>query len=129
MAIDRGAISRTQDTTFVFSDGCRAVRLAVNLRCPRCDAELKAGNVIADRCGSRGAGLQSLRLQRPDGLLVAHGGPTLAPNSSWMARASAGSASSRLVNGSIKMRNIVLRYAAPVQCFWWRCSGDGETPA
>jgi len=38
MAIDRGAISRTQDTTFVFSDGCRAVRLAVNLRCPHCDA-------------------------------------------------------------------------------------------
>ena len=79
MAIDRGAISRTQDTTFVFSDGCRAVRLAVNLRCPRGDTELKAGNDIADRCGSRGAGLQSLRLQRPGGLLVAHGGPTRDP--------------------------------------------------
>jgi transcription elongation factor Elf1 len=52
MAIDQGTFSRAQDTTFAFSDGDRAVRLAVNLDCPRCNAELKADDVIADRCGA-----------------------------------------------------------------------------
>jgi hypothetical protein len=52
MGIDRGTISRAQERTFVFSRGDRAIRLAVNLRCPRRDAELKAGDVSADRRGA-----------------------------------------------------------------------------
>ena len=36
-----------QTATFHLA-GDRAVRLAVNLRCPRCGAELKAGDVAAD---------------------------------------------------------------------------------
>jgi hypothetical protein len=52
MSINRGTISRAQETTFAFSEGDRAVRLAVNLRCPRCGVELKAGDISADRCGS-----------------------------------------------------------------------------
>jgi predicted RNA-binding Zn-ribbon protein involved in translation (DUF1610 family) len=51
MGIDRGTISRAE-TTFAFSDGNRAVRLAVNLRCPRCGTELKADDISADRYGS-----------------------------------------------------------------------------
>jgi hypothetical protein len=38
-------------TTFAFCEN-RAVRLAVNLHCPRCGTELKAGDVGADRCGA-----------------------------------------------------------------------------
>jgi hypothetical protein len=38
-------------TTFAFCDS-RAVRLAVNLHCPRCGTELKADDVSADRCGA-----------------------------------------------------------------------------
>ena len=52
MGVNRDTISRAQDTTFAFSEGDRAVRLAVNLRCPRCAAELKADDVGADRCGA-----------------------------------------------------------------------------
>jgi hypothetical protein len=52
MSTDRGTISRAQEITFAFSDGDRAIRLAVNLRCPRCGTELKADDVGADRCGS-----------------------------------------------------------------------------
>jgi hypothetical protein len=38
-------------TTFAFCDN-RAVRLAINLRCPRCGTELTADDVGADRCGA-----------------------------------------------------------------------------
>jgi hypothetical protein len=52
MGIDRGTTSRAQETTFAFSEGDRAARLAVNLHCLRCGTELKAGDVSADRCGA-----------------------------------------------------------------------------
>jgi transcription elongation factor Elf1 len=54
MGIDRGTNKAPPSpalTTFAFCDN-RAIRLAVNLHCPRCSAELTAADVGADRCGS-----------------------------------------------------------------------------
>lgn len=45
-------MNTTPATSFCFSeDGERAVRLAAGLRCPRCDRELMAKDVGADRFG------------------------------------------------------------------------------
>lgn len=52
MGIDRETISRAPEATFAFSEGDRAVRLAVNLRCPRCGTELTGGDVSAVRYGA-----------------------------------------------------------------------------